>query len=292
LLLLAILLGLSLGVAAPARAEPEATPIVIGQSYRLTSTVLGDEREINVWTPPSYEQGEARYAVLYVLDGALDQDFEHIAGLAQLGALSWTYEALIVVGVQTRERQHELTPAPADERFRRAFPTSGGANEFRRFLRDDVFAFVDEHYRTSPRRALIGESLAGLFVVDTFLKAPDMFSDYIAISPSLWWDDRALARDAGRLLAQQSPGERRLYLSMANEGGTMGDGMRRLTRALRTVHPAGLDWTFVDRSREETHATIYHRAALEALRHYFALAPYETGPAPWYMIEGASPPQE
>ena len=84
-------------IAAPA-------PIVIGESYQLDSAILGDTREINVWVPPGYTDGREIGGVVYVLDGALDQDFEHIAGLGQLGALSWTYETLLIVGVQTKDR--------------------------------------------------------------------------------------------------------------------------------------------------------------------------------------------
>jgi predicted alpha/beta superfamily hydrolase len=96
-----------------------SAPITIGTSYTLQSPTLGDDRQINVWTPADYgsaENADRRYNVLYVLDGALDQDFQHIAGLGQLGALSWTYEPLIVVGIQTKDRRAELTRRPQNAR--------------------------------------------------------------------------------------------------------------------------------------------------------------------------------
>jgi predicted alpha/beta superfamily hydrolase len=286
-------------VAVPAAAETTAAasqpasaiagvPIAAGTSYTLHSRVLGDDREVNVWLPPDYEKSKARYSVVYVVDGARDQDFPHIAGLGQLGALSGTYESLVIVGVQTRNRQHELTFQPHDARYLRAFPQGGGADDFRRFLSEEVLPFVDTHFRTGPKRALMGESLAGLFVVDTFLKTPSAFDDYIAVSPSLWWDDRALTRDARVLLAKHDASPRRLYLTLGDEGGITRHAMDELTAALKAQKASG--WMFVDRAASETHATIYHGAALDAFRHFYALPPYPMGPAPWWNTEGASPP--
>src|SRR3546814_13278260 len=69
-----------------------STPIQTGTSFELDSAVLGDVRQVNVWLPTGYAESTDRYSVVYLLDGALDQDFHHIAGLAQLGSLSWTFE--------------------------------------------------------------------------------------------------------------------------------------------------------------------------------------------------------
>ena len=267
----------------------EGRPIKSGMSYTLRSDVLGDERQINVWLPPDYARSEARYTVLYLLDGALDQDFHHIAGLAQLGSLSWTYGPLILVGVQTRDRRAELTPQASDPRYLHAFPQNGGAERFRRFLETEVMPFVEDRFRAGPRRALMGESLGGLFVVDTLLDQPSLFHDYVAISPSLWWDDRLPLNDAaGRLRAAAGEG-RRLYLAMADEGGTMQQGVDQLRQALGDSGAETIEWRYSDRSSIATHATVYHGAAEEALRWLYPAPPYDPGPTPWYMIPGAVP---
>lgn len=294
---LGLLLAAMLASPAPAQEGPAApaaggAPITIGTSHVLASAVLGDERQINVWLPPEYAQGDDAFPVVYLLDGALDQDFPHIAGLAQLGSLSWTFGPVILVGVQTRQRRAELTPPPTDPRYRSAFPESGGAERFRRFLETEAIPFVEARWRAGPRRAIMGESLAGLFVVDTFLKQPDLFHDYVAVSPSLWWDDRADMRRAGPLLARHGPSDRRLYLAVADEGGTMQDGVDRLRAALAARPPEGLDVRYDDRSATESHATVYHGAAEAALRFLYARPPIDYGPTPWFMIEGASPPPE
>ena len=222
------------------------------------------------------------------LDGALDQDFEHIAGLGQLGALSWTYEPLIIVGVQTKDRRAELTRRPQDARYAAEFPQAGGARRFQDFIATELIPFIDARYRTGEGRALMGESLAGLFVVDTFLHRPELFRDYIAISPSLWWDDQHFARDGGHDLEGCAASNRRLYLAIANEGGATQAGMNRFLGLLEAAPQGSVTWRYSDRSATETHATIY--PALDALRWLYAMPEQNYGPTPWYYLENGSPP--
>ena len=269
---------------APANAQE---PIQFGQSYVIDSEALGEARTINIWVPPHADMDErAPYRVLYLIDGGTEQDWFHITGLAQLGALSWTFQPMIVVGVETKDRQHELTPPASAEAYRNAFPTSGGADHFRAFLLNEVASFVESNFPTNGQSAIIGESLAGLFIVDTYLKAPDLFDDYIAISPSLWWDDKGLGTKASEFLNSGDREDKRLYLSWANEGGTMQDAIDQFTGA---VQSAGLPLHLADYSATETHSTIFHQAALSAFRTLYAEPPYDYGATPWYMVEGGKP---
>ena len=276
-----LLLAAGACAAGPA-AEPPSQPIHAGDSLSFPSQTFGANREINVWTPPDYAKDARRYSVVYLLDGGREQDFPHIAGLAQLSALSGTFAPFIVVGVRSEARRNELTPPPADPRYMKEFPDAGHDARFRAFLRQEVIPFVTSHYRTGPRRVLMGESLAGLFVVDTFLSEPKLFDDYVAISPSLWWDNRAASLGAGEVLRRRGPTGNRLYLTIANEGEATQSGMDALVAALKQTAPGVVTWKFVDRSHGETHATILHPAALDALRWLFPVPEPDYGPSPWY----------
>lgn len=290
-ILVAAAIALDAGGSAFAAPSPiNEAPIHSGTSFKLPSPIMGSTREINVWLPPDYSKTDRSYGVLYLLDGGLDQDFGHISGLAQLGALSATYETLIVVGIKTENRRAELTAPAADRRYLEAYPESGHAGRFRRHIAEEVIPFVEGRFRTAKRRALIGESLAGYFVVDTLLKQPELFDDYIAISPSLWWDDRALARQSAALLRSKPPSSKRLYLAVGNEGGTMQKAVDALVVSLRSATPGTFRWRYADKSASETHATIFHPAALEALRWLYEAPPLDYGPIPWFMTEGAAPP--
>jgi hypothetical protein len=239
-------------------------PIVIGESRTIASKALGEERTLNVYLPPSYAASGAKYPVVWLIDGGVAQDFPHIAGLAQYGALSGMFREAIIVGVETRDRQRELTSPAGDPQYRTEFPTHGGAAAFRAFIAEEAMPLIASHYRTSGEDVALGESLAGLFIVESFLKQPGLFDSAVAISPSLWWDAGALAKGASADLQRFDSAERKIYLAVANEGGEMDAAMRALVDTIRKAKRPGLAWSFADR-KDLTHATIYHREALEAL---------------------------
>lgn len=262
--LLVALLATLLAVA-PAVAQ-QASPIVIGDAFTLTSSALGADRKINVWTPPSYGSGDRRYPVIYLVDGGLAQDFHHISGLAQLGALSWQTQEFIVVGIETVDRRRELAfPVEREAGLRRQYPTAGESAAFRRHLTQEVMPFVQGRYRTSGEDILLGESLAGLFIVETYLREPSAFDTYIAMDPSLWWDAGRLAEEAAGLLDGHPAGQRRIWISIGRETLEQPAHVNRLVAALRAdpVRARGLHY---EPRSNLSHATIYHPTTYEALQ--------------------------
>lgn len=259
------------GLLAAARAAPLPTPpldgrpIVIGRSYLLPSAVLKDDRRVNVYLPQDYADPGRRFPVLYLLDGGEKEDFHHITGLAQVSSAYGATQELIVVGIEGKDRKHDLTSPSADPGDVKLLPTSGGAAAYRRFLVDELKPWVSAHYRASGHTALMGESLAGLFTLETFLTAPRSFDDYIAVSPSLWWNRGALSREAKADLKAGHFRGRRLWLAAGDEGGTMQEGVDRVTSALAAVEATGLLWTYDPRPTER-HDSIYHPAATAAIR--------------------------
>lgn len=278
-------------VARPESAAPKTfaeTPASFGTSFQLPSAIYGMDREINVYVPDIPEWGESYFDmplhILYVVDGGLDQDFFHIAALSNLTLINAERQPMIVVGVRTHDRRPEISPNPTDPRYKTdEFEGWGGSHDFRRHLIEEVKPFVEARYDTG-REVIIGESLAGLFIVETFLEAPESFDDYIAISPSLWWDDRRLSKQSPELLAAHGASDRRLYLTMADEGGTMRLGLDELLDALSRQENS-IAVKFVDRAENDTHASIYHHAARDALTWLFGIPPEPYGDAPWYLIE-------
>ena len=246
-------------------------PVRIGTSYTLHSSILRQTRRINVYLPPGYAEGNTRYPVLYLLDGGIQEDFVHIAGIASLAADFRGIREFILVGIEGIDRYHDLTHPTTVDSDRQRLPTSGGASAFRRFLATELRPFVEGHFRVSTESVLMGESAAGLFVVETFLREPGDFSGYVAVSPMLWWDNQSLARQADSLLRKPFPPARRLYLTIADEGGAMQEGVDRLVQALKSEAPHDLDWTFVPMAGE-THGTTFHPAALNAVRRLFAVS--------------------
>ncbi|WP_211194523.1 alpha/beta hydrolase [Pyxidicoccus fallax] len=254
-------------------AGEEGQPVVIARSYTLESRVLKETRRINVYLPPGYAEGQARLPVLYLLDGGLQEDFHHITGIAQLASLNHAMGEVIVVGIEGTDRKRDFTHPSSDPEDRKVLPTSGGSAAFREFLTRELKPWVEARYRTSGS-AIIGESLAGLFIVETFLLQPELFERYIAVSPSLWWDQQSLAKQSVAKLKAHPAGPRSLFLTIANEGSTMQEGVDALVAALKAHAPSGLRWHY-EPMPEEQHSTIYHPAAFKAVRLLFPVAPAE-----------------
>ncbi len=106
--------------AAGAVATP--TPIAAGQSFRITSQILSDRREINIWAPAAETELAAGYTIVYLLDGGVAQDYLHIMGLAQLGSLSGTFGPLVLVGWKPATGAPSLRRHPSMSAFRKNFP--------------------------------------------------------------------------------------------------------------------------------------------------------------------------
>ena len=188
-------LVLAFAAAAHAQSRPasaaKATPLVVGETFTIDSTILRETRRINVYLPPGYRDSpETRLPVLYMPDGGLAEDFLHVAGLVQVSVGNGTMRPFLLVGIENTERRRDMTGPTTNEDDKKIAPRVGGSGAFRRFIRDELMPQVRGRYRTTDETAVVGESLAGLFVVETFLLEPGLFDTYIAFDPSLWWNDQ------------------------------------------------------------------------------------------------------
>lgn len=251
-------------------AIPAGVPVSIGMTYSIPSKVLGMNRKITVRLPYDYEAKETAartYPVLYLIDGGPEQDYPHIAGIAQLSDTNPAWGEFILVGVETVNRRSEISPAVIDAaKYKDLGAVPGGSGKFRDFLREEVMPWVKGRYRTSGRDGLIGESLAGLFTMETFLREPELFDDYVSVSPSLWWEEMEYGRRAAEFLGRHEASDRSLRIYIADEGYWQEEGALKIVEALERKAPEGLRWGFFDLGDEETHKTIFHRAAFDAIR--------------------------
>jgi predicted alpha/beta superfamily hydrolase len=252
----------------PAAAQPEASPLCIGQTFTLPSAVLGETRRINVYLPPAYaDSATLRLPVLYMPDGGSKEDFLHVAGLVQVLTGNGTMRPFIVVGIENTERRRDMTGPTVNAEDRKIAPRVGGSAAFRQFIRAELMPAIRQRYRTTAETAIVGESLAGLFVVETFLQEPDLFDTYVAFDPSLWWNDGYLAGQADRQLRAYAGPAKTLYVAFSSDARRAAS-TRRFTAALRHAPKPAITW-YHKSMADETHATIYHPAALQAFRLVF-----------------------
>jgi len=235
---------------------PPAAIIPAHDSFTLVSKAIGEARTINVYTPAFYKTTGARLPVLYIPDGGLDEDFPHIVHTVDSLVRAHAIRPVIVVGIPNTVRRRDLTGPTRIESDSAMSPTVGGSARFRTFINDELFPEIQQRYHTTSERSIVGESLAGLFIVETFLRTPDMFSHYIALDPSTWWNAGALIDSAPNFIKVFNAKPRTLYLAVSDIQ-EMGEGVARLDKILRANPVAGLRWSY-RRRLDLKHDTIFH----------------------------------
>ena len=252
----------------PALAVQNKSPLVIGDTFTIDSKIVNEIRRINVYLPPAYDESTTtRLPVLYMPDGGMAEDFLHIAGLVQVLVGNSTMRPFILVGIENTQRRRDMTGPTQNPEDKKIAPQVGGSQAFRDFIRNELMPSIRARYRTTNETAIVGESLAGLFVIETFLLEPDLFDTYIAFDPSLWWNNQKLVADAKALLQSRPKLNKTLYFASSDEKGII-ETAEKLSNVLSTSAPSGLQWHY-ERMPDEHHSTIYHPAALKAFRSVF-----------------------
>lgn len=200
--------------------------IEIGIIDTVYSGILNEKRPVWIYVPGKENPGystDVRYPVIYLLDG--DWHFISVAGTLQ--HLSYTNgntvcPEMIIVGIPSIDRYRDLTPEPDS-----AYSINSGGNEkFISFIEKELIPYIDSVYPTEPYRMLIGHSLGGLTVINTLIKHTDLFNSYLAIDPSMWWNNQSSLRETISALSNYKFNNKSLFLAIAN---TMDKGQDTLT---------------------------------------------------------------
>lgn len=196
--------------------------LVIGTVDSLYSEVLAEQREIWVHLPENFDQSK-KYPVIYLLDAPAH--FYVVTGmLKRLTPLQMPES--ILVGIVNTERTRDFTPTRVSFSRGRKTAESGGAANFLKFMEKELLPYIDDKYPTEKNATIIGHSTAGLFTLYAYLQHPDVFDNYVAIDPSLWWDKENLVKNAQGLLDKGNRIEKSLYMATANSLGPKMDTTR------------------------------------------------------------------
>ncbi|HMS70274.1 MAG TPA: alpha/beta hydrolase-fold protein [Saprospiraceae bacterium] len=238
-------------------------PIPTHVTLNIESKEVGETRVINIWTPPNYDGSKDAFPVLYMPDGGIQEDFPHIANTIAALIQSKKINPIILVGIENTQRRRDLTGKTEVKEDKEIAPIVGGSEAFRSFIQKELIPEIDSKYRTTKEKGIIGESLAGLFVTETFLLYPQMFDFYIAFDPSLWWNDKKLLKDASKHLSAFSGGQKRYWFA----GSSAEDiyvSTRLLSKVLDSAKVENLKWQYSDEPKEE-HSTIFRATKEKAI---------------------------
>ena len=195
-------------VPAPAVMAPPPPPAYALEGTEvcdLPSKMLGRDYQLYVYLPDSYAKEPTRnYPVLFVTDAPYA--FPLIRSIARrVGDHGDGLRDFILVGLSyakgdtpkfSRNRDYTPTakgPSDAESDMPGRAPLYGEAENYRRFIAEEVFPYVASHYRADMHEKIYaGHSYGGLFGLHMLLTEPGMFEHYILGSPSLQFDGKVM----------------------------------------------------------------------------------------------------
>lgn len=238
-------------------------PIPEHDTFTIQSQEVGEERIINVWTPENYKTNKESLPVMYMADGGIKEDFPHIANTLAKLIKEKKIKPLILVGIENTQRRRDLTGFTEIAKDKKIAPVVGGSEKFRAFIKEELFPEIEKRYRTTNEKSIIGESAAGLFVVETFLLTPEMFDNYIAFDPSLWWNNHYLVRTAKEHLAKFPSTGKRIWFAGSN-AADISPFTKELAKILGAENRTNIQWKFSDEPKEK-HTTIFRATKEKAI---------------------------
>ncbi|WP_261511001.1 alpha/beta hydrolase [Chryseobacterium paludis] len=238
-------------------------PLTIGEIRTVKSKILNEERILNIYLPQGFDKTKS-YPVIYLLDGSMNEDFIHVSGLVQFFNQMYAMPETVVVGIANVDRKRDFTFHTDLKDLQKDYPTTGHSDKFISFLEKELKPYIETQFKTTDTY-LFGQSLGGLLATEILLKKPEMFNNYFIISPSLWWDDESLLKQAKELLGKSSDTRKFVYISVGKgEHPVMVKDAESIYDILKSSGKK--NWTVEYKMMEgDNHATILHRSLYEGL---------------------------
>ena len=236
--------------------QNRSNSIAIGQTVQIQSKVLRQSRSLTISKPDDYDDSTGRYPVLYLLDG--EANFEFTTAIVHFLAENDRIPAMIVVGIDSgdpAQRTHDLTPSTQVEIEKRFSPGNGGGDAFLTFISSELVPYIENNYRTGPYRILVGHSFGGLFVIHALATKPKLFSAYIAIDPTVTWNNGAEIVGIQNLFSQLDDLQADLFVSAANDADSSSPDSQRLAATLNGTKLKSFRWK-IEWMKDETHTSI------------------------------------
>ncbi|MFB6456744.1 alpha/beta hydrolase-fold protein [Chitinophaga sp. Hz27] len=205
----------------------------------IYSIILREQRKIEIVLPKGFDPAKyEKYEVLYCLEGVATFARMEYNFLSSEGFIP----NLILVGISNTikngvdMRDRDFTPT-------HTYGETGGADKFLGFLKLELLPYIQHRYPVKDSgHTLYGGSLSGLFVVYSFLKEPDLFTSYIAVEPSLWWDNFYVPKSADQLLAKFGQQQHTLWLAGRDGSPFHYMGVAAMDSVLAANKLPGLVW--------------------------------------------------
>ena len=243
--------------------DPRDRFYTIGIKESIHSKILDEERPFFVYVPPYNKESPTKFPVLYLFDG--EAHFHSVSGLVQILGTGVNQTRIvpefIVVAI----------PNPNIEE-RRKYLSPGKGDDLLKFIQTELVPYIDKSYPTNSSRTLVGHSLGGLMTIQALYTMPETFDAYIAIDPSLWWDNRVLMKPADSIFSTKKFHSKFLYIAQANTldpGTTTNEhygAIKDFVKVLESSNnTSGINWSY-KYYPDDSHSSVPLIAEYDGLR--------------------------
>lgn len=225
-------------------AQTKGAPISIGNNYTISSKVLNQDKEIQIYLPKNYSTSKEEYPVLYILDG--QRFFTNGVAIQKSLRSPIALPEMIVVGINSSQSTRR--------------PLFGNGDKYTSFLKEDVIQFVDSNFRTNKERIIFGWEAAAYYISKMILKEKDLFTGAII-------SDGGLAPEK---LVQEFNSDIEIYLYMSNSKRDIYyvASSDRFNERLKKHNPKNLTWKY-ELFNDEVHQSMPHLAMYKGLQYYY-----------------------
>lgn len=243
-------------------------------SHVMHSTHTNFTYTFDVYVPEA-ECPKEGFPVIYVLDGLAYFDFaKKTIELQCKNAPKTKMKPSIVIGINheketMRSRRFYDFTAPATEynypkRMHGKEPEKvGGAKDFHLFIEKELKPTIHRNFAVNVNEeTLFGHSLGGYYVLWSLFHHKKNFKKYIALSPSIWWNDYELLNMTEFVIADESSGNS-LFIGVGEMEGFMVNDAKTMYEKL--LHN-GLNIAFFE-ALEENHASVVPTVMSRAFRY-------------------------
>jgi predicted alpha/beta superfamily hydrolase len=235
----------------------------------ISSKILNEDRRIYIHVPTDSSRNKT-YPVMYLLDG--ENHFHLLSAYTDYLSHWGVIPPIIVVGIINVDRRKDLTPSKSIMNYEGQIDTtyaqSGGNELFFQFLQKELIPYIEKNFKTSPFKIFAGHSFGGNTTINCMLNHPAMFDAYMAVSPSLWWDNHFLLKQADKKLITSSVLKKILFFSDGDEGGKFHADVLNFDSMITRKKLGGFRFKYKPYP-EENHMTEPVAAYYDALRFVF-----------------------
>jgi len=233
-------------------AQVEISEITIGVNHTIKSSILNQDRTIQIYVPEDYHQSNEKCPVIYVFDS--QKYFLNAISYQQNLRFNQETPGFIVVGIKTINNERG-----------KLYNTE--SSTFSNYIENELIPFIDSSYRTlKSERVFFGWERAAAFGVEVFASKPNLFKAYFLASPTFLTAERI--SDVGELLDKTPSLNNYLYFTLADVEAWSLDNTNSLAALLNDKAEDKLSWKY-DLFKDENHYTTTIITMNKGLKSFF-----------------------